>query len=405
MTVLSIQNSAPGATATADASDSSSLLGVYRQPPMTIVRGEGAELVDADGKSYIDFTSGIGVNALGYGDNGIEQAMREAMESGVLHTSNLYFTAPAGRLASELARLSSLDKVFFCNSGAEANEGAFKFARRWAREAGGPAKHEIIALRGAFHGRLFASLAATDRPQYRAPFRPLAGGVRVVEREARTLDRALHADTTAALIVEPVQGEGGIRVLDPGFLRELRELTAERNVALIFDEIQCGLGRTGWTFAYQRAGVVPDLVTLAKPLAGGLPMGAVLLSSDIAATVKPGDHGTTFGGGPFVASVALHVLQRLTDSALLDNVRETGAWLGTQLGAISNRTGRIRAVRGIGFMWGIDIMQPAGDVVGRAREAGLLICSAGEHTLRILPPLVAGREELSRGLAVLEEVL
>ena len=405
MTVLSIQNSAPGATATADASDSSSLLGVYRQPPMTIMRGEGVELFDADGKSYIDFTSGIGVNALGYGDDGIEHAMREAMESGVLHTSNLYFTAPAGRLASELARLSSLDKVFFCNSGAEANEGAFKFARRWAREAGGPAKHEIVALRGAFHGRLFASLAATDRPQYRAPFRPLAGGVRVVEREARTLDRALHPDTTAALIVEPVQGEGGIRVLDPAFLRELRELTAARNIALIFDEIQCGLGRTGWTFAHQRAGVVPDLVTLAKPLAGGLPMGAVLLSPDIAATVKPGDHGTTFGGGPFVASVALHVLQRLTDPALLDSVRETGAWLGAQLGAISNRTGRIRAVRGIGFMWGIDIMQPAGNVVARAREAGLLICGAGEHTLRILPPLVAGREELSRGLAVLEEVL
>jgi predicted acetylornithine/succinylornithine family transaminase len=405
MTVLSIQNSTPGATATADTSDSSSLLGVYRQPPMTIVRGEGVELFDADGKSYIDFTSGIGVNALGYGDEGVERAMREAMESGVLHTSNLYFTAPAGRLASELARLSSLEKVFFCNSGAEANEGAFKFARRWAREAGGPAKHEIIALRGAFHGRLFASLAATDRPQYRAPFRPLAGGVHVVERDARNLDRALHADTAAALIIEPVQGEGGIRVLDPVFLRELRELTAERNIALIFDEIQCGLGRTGWFLAHQRADVVPDMVTLAKPLAGGLPMGAVLVSSKIAAAMRPGDHGTTFGGGPFVASVALHVLQRLTDPALLESVRETGAWLGAQLGAISSRTGRVRAVRGIGYMWGIDIMQPAGDVVARAREAGLLICGAGEHTLRILPPLVAGREELARGLVILEDVL
>ncbi|HEY9478850.1 MAG TPA: acetylornithine transaminase [Gemmatimonadaceae bacterium] len=405
MTVLPIQKSAPGATATADTSDSSALLGVYRQPPITIVRGQGVELFDSEGRSYIDFTAGIGVNALGYGDAGLEEAMHEAMESGVLHTSNLYFTAPAGRLASELARLSSLEKVFFCNSGAEANEGAFKFARRWAREAGGAAKHEIIALRGAFHGRLFASLAATDRPQYRAPFRPLAGGVRVVERDARSLDRSLQPDTTAALIVEPVQGEGGIRVLDPAFLRELRELTAERNVALIFDEIQCGLGRTGWPFAHQRADVVPDMVTVAKPLAGGLPMGAILVSSEIAAAMRPGDHGTTFGGGPFVASVALHVLERLTDPALLGSVRETGAWLGAQLGAISNRTGRIRAVRGIGYMWGIDVMQPAGDVVARAREAGLLICGAGEHTLRVLPPLVAGREELSRGLAILEEVL
>ncbi len=405
MTVLSIQNYAPGATAAADASDSDALLGVYRQPPMTIVRGQGVELQDAGGKSYIDFTSGIGVNALGYGDAGIEQAMRDAMESGVLHTSNLYFTAPAGRLASELARLSALDKVFFCNSGAEANEGAFKFARRWAREVGGPAKHEILALRGAFHGRLFASLAATDRPHYRAPFRPLAGGVRVVERDGQTLDHSLNAETAAALIVEPVQGEGGIRVLDPGFLRELRELTAERGVALIFDEIQCGLGRTGWFLAHQRAGVLPDMVTLAKPLGGGLPMGAVLVSKDIAATMRPGDHGTTFGGGPFVASVALHVIQRLTDPALLDGVRETGAWLGQQLAAIADRTGKIRAVRGIGYMWGIDIMQPAGDVVARAREAGLLICGAGDHTIRILPPLVAGREELARGLEVLEEAL
>jgi predicted acetylornithine/succinylornithine family transaminase len=405
MTVLSIQNDAPGATAAANASDHDALLGIYRQPPMTIVRGEGVELYDAEGRSYIDFTSGIGVNALGYGDAGIERAMHDAMESGVLHTSNLYFTAPAGRLAAELAQLSDLDKVFFCNSGAEANEGAFKFARRWAREVGGAAKHEIIALRGAFHGRLFGSLAATDRPQYRAPFRPLAGGVRVVERDARSLDRSLNAETTAALIVEPVQGEGGIRVLDPAFLHELRELTAERGVALIFDEIQCGLGRTGWFLAHQRSGVLPDMVTLAKPLAGGLPMGAVLVSKDIAAAMRPGDHGTTFGGGPFVASVALHVIQRLTDSTLLESVRETGAWLGEQLAAIANRTGKIRAVRGIGYMWGIDVMQPAGDVVARAREAGLLICGAGEHTLRILPPLIAVRGDLARGLSLLEEAL
>lgn len=405
MTALSIQDGAPGGVATADNVDGSALLGVYRQPPMTIVRGDGVRLYDAEGKSYIDFTSGIGVNAFGYGDAGIEQAMRDAMESGILHTSNLYFTAPAGRLAAELARLSSLDKVFFCNSGAEANEGAFKFARRWAREVGGPAKHEIISLRGAFHGRLFASLAATDRPQYRAPFRPLAGGVRVVERDARSLDRSVDAETTAALVVEPVQGEGGIRVLDPAFLRELRDLTAERGVALILDEIQCGLGRTGWFLAHQRAGIVPDMVTLAKPLAGGLPMGAVLLSEKVASAMRPGDHGTTFGGGPFVASVALHVIERLADASLLEQVRETGAWIGEQLGAIAQRTAKIRAVRGIGYMWGIDVMQPAGEVVGRAREAGLLICGAGEHTLRILPPLVAGRDDLARGLSILEDVL
>jgi acetylornithine/N-succinyldiaminopimelate aminotransferase len=405
MTALSVVSSSPSASATAGLPDAGALLGVYRQPPMDIVRGSCVELFDADGKSYIDFTSGIGVNALGYGDPGIAQAMRDAMESGVLHTSNLYFTPPARRLAGELTRLSSLSKAFFCNSGAEANEGAFKFARRWAREVGGPAKHEIIAIRGSFHGRLFASLAATDRPHYRAPFRPLAGGVRVVERDAQSLECALNRETAAALIVEPVQGESGIRVLDPGFLRELRALTSERGVALIFDEIQCGLGRTGWLFAHQRAGVVPDLLTLAKPLAGGLPMGAVLVSSHIADTIRPGDHGTTFGGGPFVSSVALHVLQRLTDPALLNEVRETGKWLGEVINGIAVRTRRIRAVRGIGYMWGLDVMQPAGDVITRAREAGLLLVSAGEHTVRILPPLVAGREDLARGLELLENAL
>ena len=381
------------------------LLGLYKRPSIELVRGSGVRVFDAADHAYLDFTSGIGVNALGYGDDGIAQAMREAAASGLLHTSNLYHTRPAARLAAELARLSSLERVFFCNSGAEANEGAFKFARRWAREAGGAAKHEILAVRGAFHGRLFASLAATDRPKYRAPFRPLAGGVSVVERDLKTLELVLDGERVAALVIEVVQGEGGVRVLDPGYLREVRALTRARKVALICDEIQCGLGRTGWMFAYQRAGIVPDLVTLAKPLAGGLPMGAVLLTSEIAAAIRPGDHGTTFGGGPFVASVALHVLERLGDPTLLAHVAETGAWLGEQLAALAARSGRVRAVRGTGFMWGIDVMQPAAETVAKALEAGLLVCSAGDFTVRLLPPLVATRAELAEGLALLEAAL
>ena len=381
------------------------LLGLYKRPSIELVRGSGVRVFDAADRAYLDFTSGIGVNALGYGDDGIAQAMREAAASGLLHTSNLYHTRPAARLAAELARLSSLERVFFCNSGAEANEGAFKFARRWAREAGGAAKHEILAVRGAFHGRLFASLAATDRPKYRAPFRPLAGGVSVVERDLKTLELVLDGERVAALVIEVVQGEGGVRVLDPGYLREVRALTRARKVALICDEIQCGLGRTGWMFAYQRAGIVPDLVTLAKPLAGGLPMGAVLLTSEIAAAIRPGDHGTTFGGGPFVASVALHVLERLGDPTLLAHVAETGAWLGEQLAALAARSGRVRAVRGTGFMWGIDVMQPAAETVAKALEAGLLVCSAGDFTVRLLPPLVATRAELAEGLALLETAL
>jgi len=384
---------------------SSALLGVYRQPPMELVRGAGVQVFDSEGRAYLDFTSGIGVMALGHGDAGVAACIQDAVATGLVHTSNLFRTTPAVQLAEALAERSSLSSVFFCNSGAEANEGAFKFARRWAREIGGAEKHEIIALRGGFHGRLFATLAATDRPNYRAPFRPLTPGVHVVERDLRTLERVLDANTTAALIVEPVQGEGGVRVLEPEYLRALRALTRDRGVALILDEIQCGLGRTGWLFAHERSEIVPDMLTLAKPIAGGLPMGAVLMSSAIADTLRPGDHGTTFGGGPLVCSVALHVLERLSDPVLLANVRANGAWLGEALRDVAQRTRRVRAVRGIGYMWGIDVMQPASEVVAAAREAGLLVCSAGEFTVRLLPPLVATREELSEGMMQLESVL
>jgi acetylornithine/N-succinyldiaminopimelate aminotransferase len=385
--------------------ETSSLLPVYKRFPVEVVRGEGVQLYAADGRSYLDFTSGIGVNALGYGDAGIAEAARGALESGVLHTSNLFHTTPGQELADALVARSFASSVFFCNSGAEANEGAFKFVRRWGRDTGGGDKHEIIALRGAFHGRLFATLAATDRPQYRAPFRPLAGGISIAERDLGELARMMDHRTVAAVIVEPVQGEGGVRVLEPAFLSGLRELTRERNVALIFDEVQCGLGRTGWLFAYERADVVPDVVTLAKPLAGRLPMGAVLMSAEIAASVQAGDHGSTFGGGPFVATVAKHVFDRLSDRALLARVRENGAWLGEQLRALATRRTEIRAVRGVGYLWGIDVTGSAGEIVGRARNAGLLILTAGDYTLRLLPPLIATREELAHGIELLEQAL
>jgi acetylornithine/N-succinyldiaminopimelate aminotransferase len=381
------------------------LMPVYKRFPLEIVRGEGVRLFDADGRSYLDFTSGIGVNALGYDDAGIADAVRRALGCGVLHTSNLFHTAPGRELAEALVARSFASSVFFCNSGAEANEGAFKFVRRWAREVGGADKNEIIALRGGFHGRLFATLAATDRPQYRAPFRPLAGGISIAERDVGELSRILDRDTVAAVIVEPVQGEGGVRVLDPAFLGALRALTRERNVALIFDEVQCGLGRTGWLFAYERTDVVPDVVTLAKPLAGGLPMGAILVTAEIAAAVQPGDHGSTFGGGPFVSAVAGHVFDRLSDPVLLARVRENGVWLGESLRALAARRDEIRAVRGVGYLWGIDVTRPAGEIVARAREAGLLTLTAGDYTLRLLPPLIATREELAHGLALLEGAL
>jgi acetylornithine/succinyldiaminopimelate/putrescine aminotransferase len=384
---------------------SKDILGTYKRAPMRFVRGAGVELFDEDDKAYLDFSSGIAVNALGYGDSGIAQTMENVLKSGLVHVSNLYRTEPGESLAHFLVEKSFASQVFFCNSGAEANEGAFKFARRWGRAVGSDGKTGIVALRGGFHGRLFASLAATDRPSYRAPFRPLAGGISICERNETELDAALDGDSVAAVILEPVQGEGGVRVLEPELLRFIRKITEERGIALIFDEIQCGLGRLGTFMAHERFGVTPDMVSIAKPLAGGLPMGAILVTSEIAGTIKPGDHGTTFGGGPMVAAVADYVVRRLADPALLGAVRENGEWLGQQLAAMARRSTRIRAIRGMGYMWGIDVVEPASEVVQRGWDAGLLIITAGDHTLRLLPPLIMERSDLERGLALLERIL
>lgn len=381
------------------------LLGLYRRAPMELVRADGVRLYDAEGQEWLDFAAGIAVNALGYNDAGVKQAMLEALDTGLVHVSNLFRTQPGERLADKLVAASFADRVFFCNSGAEANEGAFKMARKWGKLEGGVAKHEILSLRGAFHGRLFGTVAATDRPQYRNPFRPLAGGIHIHERDMTELARVISDETTCAVILEPVQGEGGVRVLDTGFVRELRALTAERNVLLILDEIQCGYGRTGTFFAYEQFGITPDLLTLAKPMANGLPMGAVLLTQRVGEAMQPGDHGTTFGGGPLVAHVANHVFDRLSDAKMLAHVAKEGKWLGEQLLAIKKRSPKVRAVRGRGFMWGIDVTDPAKDVVARALDQGLLIVSAGDHTLRLLPPLVMTRADLRIGVEKLEAAI
>jgi acetylornithine/N-succinyldiaminopimelate aminotransferase len=233
----------------------------------------------------------------------------------------------------------------------------------------------------------------------------LAGGISICERDLHVLDAALNGDTIAALILEPVQGEGGVRVLEKEFVREVRRMTAERGIALIFDEIQCGLGRLGTLFAYESFEVTPDMLTLAKPLAGGLPMGAILVSPEIASTIKAGDHGTTFGGGPLVASVALEVVRRIAVPSLLASIRENGEWLGETLRGIGRRTGKVRAIRGMGYMWGLDVLEKATDVIERGWEAGVLVISAGDHTLRLLPPLVMTRDDLTKGTALLEQIL
>ncbi|HEY7194962.1 MAG TPA: acetylornithine/succinylornithine family transaminase [Gemmatimonadales bacterium] len=375
----------------------SALLGVYARVGPLFVAGEGSELIAEDGTRYLDFVAGIAVNALGYNSPVVREAVLRALDSGLIHVSNLYRTEPGERLAAELTKLFN-GQAFFCNSGAEANEGAFKFARKWSK------KTDIVAFTGSFHGRLFASLAATDRPDYRRPFEPLLAGVQIIPLGDRAAaEQAISKQRTAAVIIEPVQGEGGVRPVAADFLAFLRKLCDETGAALIFDEVQCGLGRTGTFFASEPSGVVPDIYTLAKPLAGGLPMGAILVNDAIAASLAPGDHATTFGGGPLIATVAVDVVRTIAEPDFLAEVRAKGDLLGSRLRAMSSS--RVKEVRGRGLMWGLELTDIAAPVVTAARERHLLVLTAGPNVIRIVPPLTISREEIERGATILAEVL
>ena len=381
------------------------LVGTYKADRPTLVSGQGCAVTTDDGRELLDFVSGIGVNALGYGHPAITHAIETALATGLLHTSNLYRNQPAQQLAQLLTELSFADKVFFCNSGGEANEAAFKFARRYAREVAGGDKHEIVALKGSFHGRLFGSLAATDRPSFRAPFEPLMPGVRfIVPGDFDAATATISRERTAAIIAEPVQGEGGIRPLDRDYVEHLRALADAHDAVLIFDEVQCGLGRTGTLFAYQHLGVTPDIVTLAKPLAGGLPMGAALVSEKVAAAIKPGDHATTFGGGALVSTVAQAVLQHIADPNFLAAVKAKGELLRALLGRLAHKP-RVKEVRGLGMMWGIELNEAAAPHVAQCFAAGLLVTSAGDNVIRLLPPLVVSEREIAAAVQIISEVL
>lgn len=379
------------------------LLGLYAQPDFVLARGQGCRVWDEDGRAYLDFTAGIAVNALGHGSRVVADALRAQLATGLVHTSNLFRTRPGAELAELLVSLSFPGGVFLCNSGAEANEAAFKFARRW----GGPTgRRDFLAFHGSFHGRLFGVLAATDRPAYQEPFKPLMPGVHFADLGDIAAVRAILAEgTVAAVIVEPIQGEGGVLPVSADFLRELRDVCDETGTLLIFDEIQCGLGRTGRLFAWQHAGVVPDILTLAKPLAGGLPMGAVVAAPHVAEALRPGDHGTTFGGGPLVASVALAVLRHLSDPAFLAAVSDVSKHLDGALAALSAEQPSVMSIRGLGLMRGIVLDRPAGPVVAKARELGLLLVSAGPEVVRLVPPLTVTTDELDEGLVILGRAL
>lgn len=367
----------------------------YKRPDFVLERGDGVWLSDSTGREYLDAGSGIAVNALGHHSEVVTQALHEAAE-GLLHVSNLYHSAPQALLARDLCQASFADRVFFCNSGSEANEGALKFARKLARTKGHTAKTGLVAFNGSFHGRSMGALSVTATEKYRAPFAPLIGDVTFAE--FNNLDSARQAidERTCGVIVEPIQGEGGVTPADPEFLSGLRALCDEAGALLIFDEVQCGLGRTGTLWAYEGYGVSPDIMTLAKPLAGGLPIGAILVTDEVASAMVPGDHGSTFAGGPLVCTVARAVLNHINQPEFLTDVKAKGDYLAGKIKEITLQTPLIESVRGKGFMWGLVSVVPAGDIVAEARNHKLIILVAGEKVVRLLPALTITREEIDQ---------
>jgi predicted acetylornithine/succinylornithine family transaminase len=376
----------------------------YARYPIALVRGQGCRVWDADGKAYLDFVAGIAVCALGHGHPRLLRAMTEQARR-LLHVSNLYHIEPQARLAELLCRHSFADRAFFCNSGAEANEAALKLARKYAKERFSSDRTEVITMDGSFHGRTLATVSATAQEKYHKGFEPLVPGFRYVPfNDLRAVELAVDA-RTAAILVEPIQGEGGVRVAADGYLAGLRRICDARGTLLMFDEVQTGLGRTGTLFAYQQDDVQPDILTLAKALAGGIPMGAMLAREEVMAAFTPGSHAATFGGNPFASAVALETVQTILEEDLPARAARVGARTLDRLRALQARLPLIKAVRGRGLLIGIEVAADAKGLVAKCRERGLLILTAGDTVLRLVPPLILGEAEADEGLAILEGVL
>ena len=399
----------PGVQAsTRDYADHPYLLQNYRRAPITFVRGEGCELIDDRGIRYLDFVAGIACCALGHAHPAVTQAIADQAAT-LVQASNLFHHEPAGTLAGELARRSGLGRVFFCNSGTEANEAAIKLARKLAYRRGETERRTILACEGSFHGRTLGALAATANPRYHEGFEPLPEGFEFTPfNDVAALDDALD-ETVAAFIVEPVQGESGIHPADPSFLAAARTLSRERGALLIFDEIQCGMGRLGTLFAFESFGVRPDVITLAKSLANGLPIGAMLIAEAAASGLRPGDHGATFGGSPVPCAAALAHL-RTRDAIDLDaHVRRAGTVLADGLSVLAREFPDVFAPpRGVGLMLGLPVREPHDPkrIVDAAREEEhLIINAAGNNTLRFVPPLIVSEDEIADGLTRLSAVV
>lgn len=376
---------------------------VYVRPDFVLERGEGVILYDTEGKAYTDWVAGIAVNALGYGDKELMDVVTSQFSTGLVHVSNLYHTKPQIELAKLLCEKSFADKVFFSNSGAEANEGAIKFARKVAYSKGKTNKTEVVCFTHAFHGRTMGALAVTPKEKYQQAFKPMVPGAVVAEFNDIDSAKAAINDNTVAVIVEPVQGEGGIHVASDAFLQALRQLCDEYDAVLIYDEIQCGVGRTGKLWGYEHSGVSPDIMTLAKPLAGGLPIGAILTTQAVASAIEPGDHGSTFAGGAVVTRAGKVIINRISESEFLEHVTEVGNYLMERLEELNSP--HIVEVRGRGLIVGIELDIEVAPIIKAGYEQGLLLVNAGPDVVRFVPPLVIEKSDVDELIEKLTAIL
>jgi acetylornithine/N-succinyldiaminopimelate aminotransferase len=380
------------------------LFPTYKRSELFCSHGSGVFVYDLDGKRYLDFLAGISVNSLGYNHPRLVRALLEQGQR-LIHSSNLFYNPYQGLLAKRLASVSGMSKVFFTNSGTEAVEAALKIARAYGHERDGKDKSVILTLKNSFHGRTFGALSITTQEKYQAPFRPLLPDVQIVEEfTAPALEKAF-SDRVCAFVMEPVQGEGGIVPLPPDFVRAGSELCNRYDALLIADEIQCGLGRTGKYFAFEHYGLKPDLLTLAKSIAAGYPLGAVLGNARVAESLKPGDHGTTFGGGPLACRLALEVLDVIEQEGLIDRVAQSGDYLIQGIRSLALRHPSIGEIRGMGLMIGIEIGSAAKEVVNSLLKRGIITNAAHETVLRLLPPFIISKRDIDEFLAALDEVL
>lgn len=381
------------------------LLHTYNRYQVVLDRGDGVYLYDMEGKKYLDFCAGIAVFALGYHNERYNAALKEQIDK-LIHTSNYYYNVPAISAAKKLKKISGMDRVFFTNSGAEAVEGAIKAARKYAYLKDGRTDHEIIAMEHSFHGRTMGALSVTGNPKYREAFEPMIGNIKFAALNDFESVLSKVTDKTCAILFETVQGEGGIFPAEEAFMKQVKELCRERDILLILDEIQCGMGRTGAYFAFQRYGIKPDIMTTAKALGCGVPVGAFLMTEKVAQhSLTSGDHGTTYGGNPLACAAINVVLDLFEENHIIDNVKETGDYLAQKLDELAARYDSIETRRGIGLMQGLVFREPVGRIIQAALDKGLILINAGPNIIRFVPPLVIGREHVDEMIAILESCL